>query len=433
MKNNTLHKQKDSSCLAKNGTVYSFCFLAGLFVIEKGHAQFYNKGDVAVQDKTILSVYEDYENDNSGDFTNDGEVYIYKNWLNNGIVNFTPARVGKTFFHGTADQLIEGTKQSNFQNVEFNNSSDAIPFYLGTTIAVNTKAEFIKGIIDGIALPDALVVFNENAIHEKTGDQSFVDGKVQKTGKAAFEFPVGNELFFRPSYHAKNNLENNTYTTQYFYKNSNSQHSHSQREKEIQLINNKEYWTVTKTKESENVILSLTLDSKTTPSEFFNVSAGKKIAIVRWDGTKWISEGGALRERDSSDPESAATYSHIITAEVKGFGMFTIALVDDVIDDELIIYNAVSPNGDGLNDTFHIKGIDKYPDNTVEIYNRWGVKVYDAKGYNETDVMFGGYSDGRATINRGEKLPTGTYFYLLKYNDGKKVREKAGYLYINNE
>jgi gliding motility-associated-like protein len=105
--------------------------------------------------------------------------------------------------------------------------------------------------------------------------------------------------------------------------------------------------------------------------------------------------------------------------------------VQDVED--VIIYNALSPNDDGLNDSFVIKGINKFPDNQVEIYNRWGVKVYDAKSYNESDVMFRGYSDGHATIKRGAKLPTGTYFYILKYNIGQKVKERTGYLYINNQ
>lgn len=100
---------------------------------------------------------------------------------------------------------------------------------------------------------------------------------------------------------------------------------------------------------------------------------------------------------------------------------------------DLIIYNGVSDNGDGSNDSFAIKGIERFPDNLVEIYNRWGVKVFDTKGYGTPGgKVFTGISDGRSTINKNEKLPEGTYFYLLKYKDGNgQNREKAGYLYIN--
>jgi gliding motility-associated-like protein len=155
------------------------------------------------------------------------------------------------------------------------------------------------------------------------------------------------------------------------------------------------------------------------------------VVITRWDDAsgQWISEKG-----DVSDPLAGKPYEKLLTAQVSGYGIFTMALIkkEPPLSDEIEIFNAISPNNDGLNDSFVIKGINNFPDNEVEIYNRWGVKVYEAKSYNETDVMFRGYSDGRATIKRGDKLPTGTYFYILKYNTGKKVKKRTGYLYINN-
>ncbi|OGS61243.1 MAG: hypothetical protein A2X07_06305 [Flavobacteria bacterium GWF1_32_7] len=102
------------------------------------------------------------------------------------------------------------------------------------------------------------------------------------------------------------------------------------------------------------------------------------------------------------------------------------------------IWNAVSPNGDGSNDIFYLEGIDCYPNNTVEIFNRWGVKVYEVSGYENVVKVFSGYSDGRSTISRNELLPTGTYFYVLKYEfsydgvNGKQNIDKSGYLYIQN-
>ncbi|MET3029495.1 gliding motility-associated C-terminal domain-containing protein, partial [Flavobacterium sp. UW10123] len=97
------------------------------------------------------------------------------------------------------------------------------------------------------------------------------------------------------------------------------------------------------------------------------------------------------------------------------------------------IYNAVSANGDGLNDSFFIKGIDCYPDNKVKIFNRYGVIVYEKNGYDNITNPFQGFSDGRATIGKGNKLPTGTYFYTLEYSSNGKKVEKAGYLYVNSQ
>ncbi|MDD2822447.1 MAG: Calx-beta domain-containing protein, partial [Flavobacterium sp.] len=81
------------------------------------------------------------------------------------------------------------------------------------------------------------------------------------------------------------------------------------------------------------------------------------------------------------------------------------------------IFNAVSPNGDGNNDVLRIDGIECYPENTVEIYNRWGVLVFERNGYNNEDKAFIGISEGRVTVNKKEALPVGTYYYIFKYKD----------------
>ena len=97
---------------------------------------------------------------------------------------------------------------------------------------------------------------------------------------------------------------------------------------------------------------------------------------------------------------------------------------------DIIIYNAVSPNGDGLNEVFMIEGITCYPNNTVEIYNRWGVKIYTANGYNNTSISFNGMSQNKLTVSN-DKLPGDTYFYILNYKDAQNnAFEKTGYLYI---
>jgi len=96
------------------------------------------------------------------------------------------------------------------------------------------------------------------------------------------------------------------------------------------------------------------------------------------------------------------------------------------------VLNALSPNGDGKNERFLIRGLECYPDNTVEIYNRWGVLVFDIDHYNNDDRAFVGFSAGRTTIKQSEGLPVGTYFYILKYRDSESNQhEKSGYLYIN--
>ncbi|WP_276381305.1 gliding motility-associated C-terminal domain-containing protein [Flavobacterium sp. H4147] len=424
MKDNITHK-----IVKKSGLVLSFTLIA--LANQNAHAQFVNKGDVKVSNGTLLSVHMDYENKDTGNFINDGAVHIFQNWSNEGIVSFTQSLAGKTFFTGTEEQIIENKDVSDFQNVQFNNGATKMPFILSGDISVATTAEFIKGIIDGDSV-GGLVIFKENAGHTGAGNNTgFVDGPVQKIGKKAFEFPVGDAFHYRPSIHADGNDIGNIYTTHYFLQNSEPIHTHSIKDKNITFINDKEYWMVTEDQGSEKIVLSLTMDNSTTPQVFFDTT-DSDVVIVRWDESKgeWINEGGAV-----SDSSLGAPYSNLVTAQVSGYGMFTLGLVKKIVDEptDVVIYNAISPNDDGKNDSFLIENISKFPDNEVEIYNRWGVKVFGTKSYNESDNMFRGYSDGRVTVNRGEKLPTGTYFYILKYNNGTKTVEKSGYLYINNQ
>ncbi len=100
--------------------------------------------------------------------------------------------------------------------------------------------------------------------------------------------------------------------------------------------------------------------------------------------------------------------------------------------DAFEIFNGITPNEDGLNDFFFIQGIENYPQNKLQIFNRWGVMVYEKEGYGQGNELFFGVSDGRVTVRKNEELPTGTYYYILTFsgsNPGES--EYTGYLYIN--
>ena len=108
---------------------------------------------------------------------------------------------------------------------------------------------------------------------------------------------------------------------------------------------------------------------------------------------------------------------------LEGFG-------DAINEDTCVkVNNLMSPNGDAANSYLHIDCIENFPRNTIEIFNRWGNTVYKAQGYNNSNVVFRGISEGRANINVNDKLPVGTYFYILDLGNGSKV--KKGWIYIN--
>lgn len=94
------------------------------------------------------------------------------------------------------------------------------------------------------------------------------------------------------------------------------------------------------------------------------------------------------------------------------FGQCSTATVTIVIEDPVVqIPEGFSPNNDGINDTFVIKGRNGRPV-TLRIYNRWGNLVYENLNYQDD---WSGTSN--VGIRIGEQLPDGTYFYVVEFKD----------------
>ena len=93
---------------------------------------------------------------------------------------------------------------------------------------------------------------------------------------------------------------------------------------------------------------------------------------------------------------------------------------------KLTIAHGISPDGDGVNDNWQIEGIEKYPNNTVTIFNQWGDILYKVSGYDNANVVWKGEARGGTAKMNGE-LPNGTYFYVI---DISGARPMSGFLLI---
>lgn len=70
------------------------------------------------------------------------------------------------------------------------------------------------------------------------------------------------------------------------------------------------------------------------------------------------------------------------------------------------IANTITPNGDGFNDYWKINGIENYPNAIIQLFNRYGQKIYESRGYQQP-------FDGTAN---GKPLPYGAYYYIINLN-----------------
>ncbi len=82
----------------------------------------------------------------------------------------------------------------------------------------------------------------------------------------------------------------------------------------------------------------------------------------------------------------------------------------------------ITPNGDGINDTWTVYNIEQYPANQIWVFNRWGDQVFNSKGYKNT--WDGSYK------NRGQKLPEASSYYYQIDLDGDGVIDQDGWIYI---
>ena len=167
-----------------------------------------------------------------------------------------------------------------------------------------------------------------------------------------------------------------------------------------------------------NVLANDTLNGATTPNVVANPA----------NGTVIVNADGSIEYRPNTGFTGTDTFVYELCNPQGNCDSATVTI--EVIN-TIIPYNGMSVDGDGKNDHFHIGGIESYPNNVVRIYNRWGVKVFETEGYDNVTRVFRGISNGRVTVNAPEKLPQGTYYYVIEYYDHNNNKEsKVGWLYI---
>jgi gliding motility-associated-like protein len=138
--------------------------------------------------------------------------------------------------------------------------------------------------------------------------------------------------------------------------------------------------------------------------------------------TVWFSDNSSYATQwlwDFDDPAGGSSFSTlpVTSHSFSGEGFYTVTLyvtsdhgcldtlfhTVEIIDDILQFPNVFTPNNDGVNDYFYIKNIEKYPENRLLIYNRWGIKVFEQYHYRNT---WDGYG-----------LSDGVYYYV--FDSGK--------------
>ena len=121
-------------------------------------------------------------------------------------------------------------------------------------------------------------------------------------------------------------------------------------------------------------------------------------------------------------PDLLSAGDHIVTINVCDDGLpvlcDAVTVILTVGQEGIFPYQAISPNGDNLNDFWRIRGIEHYPNNTVHIFDRWNNLVFSLEGYNNNDKVWQGQSNHG--LSKAD-LDDGTYYYKLSLASSARV------------
>ena len=377
--------------------------------------------NITILPDTQISVSNNFIITSGSRVLNDGELILKGNIINNGVLSYTPSlTTGNLRFEGL-NQDVFSENPIILNNVLFNNNSTL----LNGTLQINNDANFSSGIVNTKDF-GGTVFFNELSDHLNTSHMSFVNGQVLRSGFLDFVFPTGDADFYRPMT-ILNLTSLNSFSSTYFSENSNAQFPHENKTEIINFIDNEEYWELRRTDGLDFAVIELVRDEASSSLEIMNADLNA-LRIVRWDADRnfWLDESGVV----NTDNNAIRTISN-----VTDYGIYALAITNEEIvsSGDLLAYNNLTPNGDGINDTFIITGIENYPDNNVKIVNRWGSVVYEVDGYNNTDRAFSGVANSGLSMSDG-MLPSGTYYYVLNYTTAdNQVVKKVQYLYLNGK
>lgn len=333
---------------------------------------------------------------NDGTLVNNGSILIGGQWVNNGT--YTPGSGAITFNSTAPVQVINHNAQA-FNTLTI--SGGGVKQFLADII-INDELVLTDGILE--SSNNAKINFGSTSTFSGGSDAAHIKGTVQRTGQGDLIFPIGNGTTYLPI----ELINAGTGTTASF-----TLHDLLPSEvltgNSLSSLSDQRYWELS----LQGGSLSQSKIKLPSKGESFSNLDG---VVVAGSATAL----GPYASLGNSDFTGTPASGSVLSEGAPTVAFYTLANSDNAIT----VYNAVSVSEDGKNDYLQIQNIAQYPDNEVKIFNRWGDRVFQMKGYNnnDRDKRFNGLSDA------GNVLPSGTYFYSINLGDGSAVT--TGYLHL---
>ena len=285
------------------------------------------------------------------------------------------------------------------------------------TLAVHSdQTHFFSGIIDTPENAPGQVSFVATAHAITPHDGSHVEADVLSHAHTNFIFPVGDTGVYQPLQIQEGSAEDLRVSFKFLG------HSARNAAAPIESLSNAFYWTVDGEK---NARLSLSWNRASNLRQLTDELDA--LLIAAYNGTEWVALPAMLEpfNFDGNNTATSLEQGAITTTDLVDFSNYSaVTLAAMVINRDIEVSQAITPNGDNINDVWHIENIQRYPAAIIKVYNRWGAQVFLQDGNYNND--WGGTFE-----NNSKPLPPAPYFYRIDL-DADGVIDREGWIYINH-
>ncbi len=349
----------------------------------------------------------------------EGQLGFHIDLINDGIID---DNLGLAGFYGNLPLTVSGAFAPTFFDLEIANPDNVL---LNTGINTLNTTNFTLGNFETPRnATDNYLNFVLDADYTNSGDMSKVDGYAAITNQQSFTFPVGDGVQLRPLV-LNSDVVNNFAKCAYFFEDPNSpstfatSFSTGTKAEVLGPISTVEFWrlegSVLSTVQlswNERSNISLLTDDPTT------------LTVVGWSKAtnQWETLAGGAAVGDMTQgfvsSQSFVPDDYEVLTLASSFGdPQEIITVDNYI---------VTPNGDGNNDSLIIPELELSPNNTLQIFDRYGLKVFEMENY--TDEFQGFANTGTILMGKEKGLPIGVYFFIVEMKD--LDLDFQGFLYL---
>ena len=349
----------------------------------------------------------------------DGQLGLHIDLINDGILD---DNLGLAGFYGDLPLTVSGAFAPTFFDLEISNPDNVL---LSTGINTLNNTNFILGNFETPRnATDSYLNFIVDAAATNSGDMSKVDGYAAITNKQSFTFPVGDATQLRPLV-LNSDAVNKLAKCAYFFESPDSpstfatNFSTAVKTESLGAVSTIEFWRL-----EGNVASTVQLSWNERSNVGLFTDDPTTLAVVGWSKAtnQWESLAGGPAIGDITQGfVSSQTFvpdDYEVLTLASSFGE-TREFID--VDNYL-----VSANGDGTNDALVIPELAQSPNNSMMIFDRFGLKVFEMENY--TDEFQGFANTGIIPVGKEKGLPIGVYFFIVEMRD--LGLDFQGFLYL---